>query len=63
MKETSIKLDECGAEIKMNESGATIIGKSINLVSASESKDYGITSDGQGNVHIYGVKELKHSES
>jgi hypothetical protein len=62
MKETSIKLDEYGAEIKIDETGTTIIGKSINFVSTPKSKGSPITSDGQGNVHIYGVKELKYSD-
>lgn len=51
MKETSIKLDECGAEIKVNENGVHIVGKSIHLHSSTETKD-SISSDGKGNIHI-----------
>lgn len=39
MKETSIKLDECGAEIKVNDDGVHIIGKSINFHSSTETKE------------------------
>lgn len=63
MKETSIKLDECGAEIKVNEDGVHIIGKGINL-NSSHSHENGISigntnisSDGKGNIHIGSAQE------
>lgn len=51
MKETSIKLDECGAEVKVDEDGIHLIGKSINFHSSTETKD-SVSSDGKGNLHI-----------
>ena len=56
MKETSIKLNECGAEIKVDENGVYITGKSINLHSTPESKGR-VSSDGEGNIHIGSAQE------
>lgn len=58
MKETTIKLDECGAEIRMDEDGVHIIAKGINFNSSHSNKDgisinnTNISSDGNGNIHI-----------
>ncbi|WP_234498005.1 hypothetical protein [Vibrio maritimus] len=63
MKEITTKLGEHGAEITIDETGTTIIGKSINLCSSystEKSIDVGnihFSSDGKGNIYITPMKE------
>ena len=52
LKETIVKLDDNGAEVKVNESGVTITGKSINLSTNTEHQSNTISSDEKGNLHV-----------
>ena len=58
MKQENIKIDDNGAQIKVDESGIYLIGKSINLNSISSFENdinigkNNISSDGKGNITV-----------